>query len=74
LVGQAERALLGWISEDIAIAIFTDLGGVLLTNGWDRHMRERAARLGGQLNISSAATVGTEIRLSISGDVAFQLA
>jgi putative hydrolase of the HAD superfamily len=25
------------------IAIFTDLGGVLLTNGWDRHMRERAA-------------------------------
>ena len=24
-------------------AIFTDLGGVLLTNGWDRHMRERAA-------------------------------
>lgn len=35
-------------------------------------MRERAARLGGQLNISSAATAGTEIRLSISGDVAFQ--
>lgn len=24
-------------------AIFTDLGGVLLTNGWDRHARERAA-------------------------------
>jgi PAS domain S-box-containing protein len=37
-------------------------------------MRERAARLGGQLNISSAATAGTEIRLSIPGDVAFQIA
>jgi putative hydrolase of the HAD superfamily len=23
-------------------ALFLDLGGVLLTNGWDRHMRERA--------------------------------
>jgi putative hydrolase of the HAD superfamily len=25
------------------IAIFTDLGGVVMTNGWDRHMRESAA-------------------------------
>lgn len=25
-------------------ALFLDIGGVLLTNGWDRHARERAAR------------------------------
>lgn len=24
-------------------ALFLDIGGVLLTNGWDRHMRKAAA-------------------------------
>jgi len=36
-------------------------------------MRERAARLGGLLRISSSVTAGTEIQLSIPSDVAFQL-
>jgi putative hydrolase of the HAD superfamily len=31
-------------SESIRVkALFLDIGGVLLTNGWDRHMRRRAA-------------------------------
>ena len=36
-------------------------------------MRERAAKIGGLLEISSSTTAGTEIRLSIPSDVAFQL-
>lgn len=45
--------------------------------GRDRHwglagMRERATRIGGLVKISSSATSGTEIQLSISSDVAFQ--
>ena len=36
-------------------------------------MRERAMRIGGLLKISSSATAGTEIQLSIPSDVAFQL-
>jgi PAS domain S-box-containing protein len=36
-------------------------------------MRERATRIGGLLDISSSATGGTEIQLSIPSDVAFQL-
>jgi len=52
---------------------------LVLEKGPDGHwglagMRERAARLGGQLSITSAATAGTEIRLSIPGNVAFQIA
>jgi signal transduction histidine kinase len=35
-------------------------------------MRERAARIGGLLKISSNASAGTEIKLSIPSDVAFQ--
>jgi PAS domain S-box-containing protein len=35
-------------------------------------MRERAARIGGLLKISSSATAGTEIQLSIPGEVVFQ--
>ena len=36
-------------------------------------MRERATRIGGQLEISSSATSGTEVQLSIPSDIAFQL-
>jgi PAS domain S-box-containing protein len=36
-------------------------------------MRERATRVGGVLNISSSATAGTEVQLSIPGRIAFQL-
>jgi signal transduction histidine kinase len=35
-------------------------------------MRERAVKIGGQLKISSTAAVGTEIQLSIPGEIAFQ--
>lgn len=50
----------------------------VLQAGRDGHwglagMRERAERIGGTLNISSSATIGTEIQLSIPGSVAFQL-
>ena len=36
-------------------------------------MRERATRIGGELKISSSPTTGTEIQLSIPGNIAFQL-
>jgi PAS domain S-box-containing protein len=50
----------------------------VLAAGRDGHwglagMRERATRIGGQLEISSSATTGTEIQLSIPGKIAFQL-
>jgi putative hydrolase of the HAD superfamily len=31
------------MSEQPITTLFTDIGGVLLTNGWDRHMRQSAA-------------------------------
>ncbi len=31
------------VAEGPIIALFLDVGGVLLTNGWDRSMRARAA-------------------------------
>jgi PAS domain S-box-containing protein len=36
-------------------------------------MRERAARIGGQLEICSSAKAGTEVKFSIPGNIAFQL-
>ena len=50
----------------------------VLRSGRDGHwglagMRERAAKIGGLLNISSSATAGTEIQVSIPSDIAFQL-
>jgi len=49
----------------------------VLRAGRDGHwglagMRERATRIGGVLNISSRASSGTEIQLSIPGSIAFQ--
>jgi len=49
----------------------------VLKSGRDGHwglagMRERAVRIGGQLEISSSATAGTDVQLSIPGGVAFQ--
>jgi PAS domain S-box-containing protein len=35
-------------------------------------MRERAAKIGGSLNISSSPTAGTEVRLSVPNSIAFQ--
>ena len=31
------------MSKGAVTTLFLDIGGVLLTNGWDRHMRRRAA-------------------------------
>jgi len=50
----------------------------VLSSGREGHwglagMRERATRIGGQLRISSSATGGTEIFLSIPSDATFQL-
>ncbi|HWC15720.1 MAG TPA: PAS domain-containing protein [Terriglobales bacterium] len=50
----------------------------VLQSGRDGHwglagMRERAARIGGLLNISSSANTGTEVQLSIPGKLAFRL-
>lgn len=49
----------------------------MLRAGRDGHwglagMRERAARIGGQLNISSSPASGTEVQLCIPSEVAFQ--
>jgi putative hydrolase of the HAD superfamily len=33
------------MKETPVTALFLDVGGVLLTNGWDRHARERAAKV-----------------------------
>jgi len=49
----------------------------VLHNGREGHwglagMRERAARIGAVLKISSSPTAGTEINLSIPNDIAFQ--
>jgi len=57
----------------------TGIDPQVLHNGREGHwglagMRERAAKIGGLLNISSSATSGTEIRLSIPSSIAFQVA
>ena len=49
----------------------------VLRSGLEGHwglagMRERAAKIGGQLKISSSATTGTEVQLSIPSGIAFQ--
>jgi signal transduction histidine kinase len=36
-------------------------------------MRERAARIGAKLTLSSSATTGTEITLVVPGDIAFRI-
>jgi len=54
------------------------IGAQVLQSGREGHwglagMQERAMRIGGLLKISSGATTGTEVQLSIPGDIAFQL-
>jgi len=49
----------------------------VLESGRERHwglagMRERAVRIGGQLEINSSRTSGTEVQLSVPGVIAFQ--
>ncbi|CAF23658.1 unnamed protein product [Candidatus Protochlamydia amoebophila UWE25] len=33
------------MSKQLFTSLFIDVGGVLLTNGWDRHMREKASHI-----------------------------
>jgi PAS domain S-box-containing protein len=73
---------LEYAEDDLRMSIRDDGCGIapqVLQAGRDGHwgltgMRERAARIGGLLKISSSATAGTEVSLSIPSGVAFQLA
>ena len=80
---QAKRVEfeLEYADSDLRMRVRDDGCGIdaqVLRSGREGHwglagMRERAARIGGLLNISSNANAGTEIRLSIPSGVAFQL-
>ena len=71
---------LEYADQDLQIRVRDNGTGIdpqVLDNGREGHwglagMRERAAKIGGLLNISSSATSGTEIRLSIPSSIAFQ--
>ena len=70
----------GYSNTDFSMRIWDNGCGIdpqVLRTGRDGHwglagMRERAAKIGGLLNISSSATAGTEVQLSIPSSVAFQ--
>jgi ligand-binding sensor domain-containing protein len=54
------------------------IDAAIVSEGRDRHfglqgMRERAARIGAKLALSSSATSGTEITLVVPGDIAFRM-
>ena len=55
------------------------IDAAVASKGKDGHfglqgMRERAARIGAKLSLSSSATSGTEITLVVPGDIAFRIA
>jgi putative hydrolase of the HAD superfamily len=53
------------MAESLPItALFLDIGGVLLTDGWDHHIRRRAAETFG-LNYDSTREILTELGLSL---------
>lgn len=71
-IGYADRSLTIWVRDNGC-----GIEAQVLDAGRKGHwgltgMRERAARIGGQLKISTNPNAGTEIELSIPGDVAFQ--
>jgi PAS domain S-box-containing protein len=80
---QAKRVEfeLEYSDTDLRMRVRDDGCGIdpqVLHAGRDGHwglpgMRERASRIGGLLNISSTASSGTEVRLSIPSGIAFQL-
>ncbi len=80
---QAKRIKfeLDYSNSDFRMRIWDNgcgIGPQVLQSGREGHwglagMRERATRIGGLLKISSSATTGTEVQLSIPGDIAFQL-
>jgi PAS domain S-box-containing protein len=71
---------LDYADQDLQMRIRDNGTGIdpqVLHNGREGHwglagMRERAAKIGGSLNISSSATAGTEVRLSVPSIIAFQ--
>lgn len=71
---------LEYADKELRIRVRDDGCGIdpqVLSEGRDGHwglagMRERATRIGGLLKISSSATAGTEVRLSIPRGIAFQ--
>jgi PAS domain S-box-containing protein len=71
---------LEYTDSDVSIRIRDNGCGIdaqVLSAGREGHwglagMRERAARIGGLLKISSSATAGTEVQLSVPSGVAFQ--
>lgn len=71
-IGYSDRNLTIWIRDNGC-----GMDPQVLETGRKGHwgvtgMRERAARIGGQLKISTGPNAGTEIELSVSSDVAFQ--
>lgn len=71
---------LEYADDDLHMRIRDNGHGIdprVLQTGRDGHwglagMRERAARIGGLLNITSSTAAGTEVRLSIPNNVAFE--
>jgi signal transduction histidine kinase len=71
-----------YAGSDFRMRIWDNGQGIdphVLSDGREGHwglagMRERATRIGGILNISSSATAGTEVQLSVPGALAFQVA
>ena len=71
-IGYSDRSLTIWVRDNGC-----GIEAQVLDAGRKGHwgltgMRERTARIGGQLKISTNANAGTEIELSIPSDVAFQ--
>jgi PAS domain S-box-containing protein len=77
---QSVEFELEYASSDLRMRVRDNGCGIepqVLRAGRDGHwglagMRERAARIGGRLTISSSAASGTEVQLFIPGEVAFQ--
>jgi signal transduction histidine kinase len=71
---------LKYSSKDLSVLVRDDGCGIdpnVLQTGRDGHwglsgMRERADRIGAQLHVMSSASAGTEIELSVPGNIAFQ--
>src|SRR5215470_4412220 len=73
---------LEYADQDLQMRVRDNGTGIdpqVLHNGREGHwglagMHERAAKIGGLLNISSSASTGTEVRLSVPSSIAFQVA
>ena len=71
---------LNYASKRLSMLVRDDGRGIdpkILSSGKDGHwglsgMRERADRIGAQLHVMTSASAGTEIELSVPGNIAFQ--